>query len=686
MDYTNKDMDNAIAYSNNRYMLGVLNTLYTKLPHLISHLNYSIEQADPDKDYYYHSSFQTKAIKVKITIPEKLCDKISCNSVRGEKTCTRNDVADYYIIGDEAEFQRRCQPACFNLTDDPYIDEETGEEQVQMLRLSYNDRYGCIILPPAIVWHEIPFYRSDVRYEHRMNDLPAGFNLDKPDTSTYSQLTYKYNKSYCEAFYNEWDGKKCVTTIQDKILYAVVGESIIKLVKAGIESINSGFKTDYKKVDFPDIPEIEPQFLLDGWRRDINDDFVVPPVDFELPPMSQIIYRETLYDHTKLQDSVQDTNMNIIKFLKQKQGQISSNLRRRIEANYKLVINDTELSDIENVKKFNKTHSNIKLRTILNSKLKNDSEDIEIGEYIINIISAIFSSLTDSNFWLDMGIGIVSDVLLDQIKVVFRKLANELIPQITKKLLAVSGKVFSKVFASSLISTITNTMSKIMIKTVSKVMIQLTKLVAEIASVVGIILAIISIFDILLTIWDPLGFNNKFDEDVIKSVIESSDISMRKSLGVAIPQMSFNMFSNMIMTSEEIIEEGLNCYRHIYEYLDSLTVNSEGSRIDKGDEIDINNFDEDHVVDTTIVNSKHVTTKELYDYEYEHSQRMLFFKNTKKVIITTAIFGFLFLFMDLKLMAMLVFLIMLVLICLVYFNSSAVNIGKMIQDYKSFRI
>nr|AHK25006.1 envelope protein p74 [Penaeus monodon nucleopolyhedrovirus] len=128
---------------------------------------------------------------------------------------------------------------------------------------------------------------------------------------------------------------------------------------------------------------------------------------------------------------------------------------------------------------------------------------MDIVEYMSAIIGGLFASVFTPDFWVDIGIGIVSDVILDEVKVIFRQLANDIIPKLTVKILEASGSVLTKVFANSIISTVTQTFSKIMIKTVSKVMIQLAKITAEIASVVGVILAILTIFDLLLSLWDP---------------------------------------------------------------------------------------------------------------------------------------------------------------------------------------
>ncbi|UVT30860.1 P74 [Penaeus vannamei nudivirus] len=689
MSYTNKDLDNAIAYSNNRYTLRVLNKLNSTHPHLVSHIKYSIEQANADDDYYYTEAFKNKAIKVTVTIPEKLCTKLSCNSINGEKTCTRSDEVSYYAIGDQADFELRCQPACFNLTTHPAIDEETGEEQVQMLRLSYNDDYGCIFIPPGSVWQEVPFYRSESKYEHRLNDLPVGFNMVKGDKTNYSQISYKYNKAYCDAFYDKWNPStgKCDLKWWEKVLYAVVGEQIVKIVKAGIVVASTGNKSDYPDMNLPTVPEVDPIFKLYGWKQDINSDFILPSSDFEFDGTNNNkIFRESIMKNSRLKVLDYEHNVNIIKILKNRKNQISSNLRRRLEQqqnNYKIILNDQDLSQLHSIKLSAKNKPTIKFRSITK---EGEEDDLSVIEYVGMILNGLLQSAMTPAFWEDVGIGILSDAILDQIKTVFRKLANDIIPKLTVRLLEVSGTVLAKVFANSIIATITQTFSKIIIKTVSKIMVQLTKLVAELASVVGVILAIITFFDILLSIWDPLGFNNKFDEEILTSVTQSSDLAMRQSLEVAIPRMNFSIMSNMMLSAEEIIDESLHCYKHIYEYLDSLTVNSEGSRLDKGDEINVSNVDEGELNDSLIVNSKYITPREIYDFEKEHADRMGFFKTSNKAIVATAAMGILLMFAGLPLIALIAFIIMIALINVSYLNSSTLNFGKIMKDFDSVRL
>nr|WOZ57646.1 PIF-0 [Menippe mercenaria nudivirus] len=675
MSYTNKDIDNGIAYSNNRYWLKMINVLYDRYPHLTSHLEYSITQADPDVDYYYPPTFKSKAIKVTTRIPKKLCEKLSCNSVTKDRACTKMDPASYYIVGDTDNFKLQCQPSCYNLLNDPVIDDESGEEQVQMVRLHYNDPHGCVITPASNIWHEHPFYRSETVYEERLNDLPAGFNQAKEDPYSYSGITYEYNKPYCDAFFDQWDGSKrtCVKKWWEIVAYAVVGESIIKLAKAGIQEAQNGYKSSYPPVNFPPIPDIQDIWTVEGWKNDIDNSFIVPPPDYEITTTA--IFREKSDNIEPIVVSDVMKHISFLKKVKNSQRQLSNTLRRKLEESYDLkVLNTHELNEITKIKTFNKTYPSLYFEH------KESGDTQSAGEIIQNIIGSLLESVFTPAFWVDIGLGVSMDVILKQMKILFRKLANDIIPKLTAKLLTYTGKVFSKVFAKSVYATIANATAKIVVKTVSKIMLQLAKLMAEVASIVGIILAIMSVFDILLTIWDPLGFNNKFDESIIASVTRSSEIAMKRDLEIAVPLMTFDIFINMSLSTELILDESLNSFFHIYEYLDALTVNSEGSRIDKGSEISVDiNGDN---VDQSISDSKLITPKEIFDYENDHSERMKYFNTSMKVITPLLIIGVLFMVLEIWFVVILVVILLILIMMSSYVNITTVNIGKLLKNSK----
>lgn len=711
MSYTSQDVDNALAYSDQRLALKFLNLMHQKFPHLVSHLQYEIRQADPENDYYYPESFQPWAIVFDTKLPPNLCEKISCNNTKQNTVCVRNEMASYYRVGDDANFERHCEPACYNLLDEAIYNDETGEEAVQMIRLNYY-KDKCIIMPPALLWQEFPFYRSQEVYELRMNDLPLGFNRDTDLDYTYSGRSYKYNELYCSAFYDKWSEEKqtCVITWYERILYAVIGESIIKLVKGGIDAIKSGPPSGYVLPDdLPPIPPIESIWTLEGWSGDINTEFILPPTNYTLPPPTKNttkIYRET---HTNvnvpLEKNAYKQRLKLLKTLRRKEHSITSTLRKKLEAHYSLrILSNEEKQQIYTVSQYNKkfpkkgveglTYENIKLKRKMQktNSVEDEEEEEEptdsVGffESLGDILGALVASMATPGFWIDVGIGELSEAALKQFKKVALKLADTIIPKLTNMLLRTTTKMLSKVFAKSLFGTIAQCATKILIKTLSKVMIQLTKLMAEIASVVGIILAILTVFDIILTIWDPFNFNSKFDPTIIASVTQQSDEALRMSLEVAVPEMTFDLFSNIVLSPDDILDICVTSFGDIYQYLDSLTVNSEGSRIVKGFELDIEDFiNPDGAVNDGIVESKKITPYDLYLFEKDHALRMRFFRSSKRFIFISFSIASVLLLLELYLFSVLVFIFALTIVMLSYLNTTNINVGRYMEDFYKLR-
>ncbi|XP_063244581.1 uncharacterized protein LOC134544769, partial [Bacillus rossius redtenbacheri] len=149
-------------------------------PHLASHLEVAIGQADRTTDYYYPNNFAQRAIKLRITESGMLI--ISNFSV------------NLHVLISRKRFE--------------YND---GEAKTQMVNTKFRNG-KCIILPSITSWMEHPLYRSSQRYESRVNDLPVGFNLGPENPLTTSGLSYEYNKSYCDSFFDEWSAaqKNCV--------------------------------------------------------------------------------------------------------------------------------------------------------------------------------------------------------------------------------------------------------------------------------------------------------------------------------------------------------------------------------------------------------------------------------------------------------------------------------------------
>ena len=753
MSYTIQDIENATQYANYRLKLRNIKTMYTKYPNVTSHMDYVIRKADPNTDYYFTPKFAHKAIVVTTDIPQKLCDKISCNNTKKDSTCTAEDETFYYRIGDKDDFEKACQPACYNLMDQPVYDQDSGLEKTHMPRLAYTQNYGCIIQPPALTWFEHPFYRSQERYEKRLNDLPLGFNLGQEDPYSYSGKRYEYNEMYCASYFDKWDAvkKTCKVEVWEMILNAVVGESIIKLTKAGIETLNTGGKSTYPSTGLKDPPPIEKEWLVTNWKTDIDPQFILPSLDFTFDSIMDTEFVSSREGKVKTRRMKRDLSnidpvskarppltpyerkKSFLNQLKKREKSLSASTRDKLEAHFSEAISSYEtmpnsreiyftpkekaeldffkkksdqrlmssnaqevglksepnLSFLKNKKQnTNKVKEPSKKRVKRNimyeardkekeEEEEEEEEEIEEAVDIGNIMSGLLSSMTDEAFWRDIGIAISVDFCIDRIKSYATKAFDKLIPKLTQTILASSQKFFTKVLTKSIFATMANTVAKVIIKSASKVMLALARLTASAASVIGVVFAIISIFDIILTFWDPLGFNNKFDKSIMDEVMRESDKGLRMAMGTPVPIMTFDNLCSMMLSTDEIIENSVKTFADMYDYLESLEVNSEGTRLYKGKQITVGNVDiNQETLDRAIVKGKLYTPQEFYMYECDHSDRMNYFKLSNKYTLIMVGLGLTFMIMEIYLMGLIMMVIAIGIIFTIYLNTSSINMGK----------
>ncbi|XP_063244594.1 uncharacterized protein LOC134544898 [Bacillus rossius redtenbacheri] len=158
-------------------------------------------------------------------------------------------------------------------------------------------------------------------------------------------------------------------------------------------------------------------------------------------------------------------------------------------------------------------------------------------------------------------------------------------------------------------------------------------LVAGAASVVGWILIIVAIFDLVLGFWDPLGFNSKYPKELLPQLVEQSEFALKQQLGSVEVELPFFTLANLILGQQELAVTSIETLPYIYEYLSSLDVNADGTRIDKGDEISNEtapSFDE------TIAKTKLYSPEELHEFEKVHARRLTFYKTGPTALLIMA--------------------------------------------------
>lgn len=642
--YTLIDQANASIYASNRSNIARYNILLKKYPHIATFLDAKVYAATDD-DYYIPTSFKKRAIKTEIKITEKACKKLSCNPWHKNGPCKPSDEARYIRIGDQEKFYAACEPSCFHLEKTVNYNKD-GEAITQAPALSWNKYLNfCQFDSSTRIWMTLPISRSDKRYEERMNNFELGFN-EVDNKSFINGRSYEYNEYYCSQFGEKLKNKNCTEPLFMFFLDAIVGKQLILTVKAAIDKATTG--SSLKKSNLPD-KTIDDEYLYKNWKNDINLNYTKLDVDMDAP--SNIMLSSE--NHTPAKNFINEiyNRLGLIR----KETSIENNINRRM-------IED-EIHLYENkLKNINDTKDDIK-KTI--DDILNGIKDIP--EYLLKFIESIPDMLIDPKTYA----GMLDSIILDTLKMVTKQLGKVLVKISEKSAI----KLSEKVFASTISIVFKKAFSTILLKVAGKVLLALSKLIAEISSVVGIILILASILDIAFSFWDPFGFNNQFPNGYLDSLQTSIDYSLLQSLQSSSPELTFDIMCAILLTKDEQLLVSLTEFEYVYEYLNSLTVNSEGTRIDKGKPFSLNdketqeqkNKDEKKFNAQTNIYSQ----KELYNYEYNFKLRILNIKLYNFLnlgILCIGLIFCLFKFFEIGLIIILISMILFILITIGLIN------------------
>lgn len=568
MSFTNVDVANATLYANHRIRLLLINRLHTKYPHLISHCRYEIRAADPVRDYFFPTSFTNRAIVTSAFITQTLCEKLSGNFAGPLGECKSTDQPYNYWVGDDLRFETACTPACFNLLNDLTFDDD-GNELVQMPRLTWNNNQ-CIFVSAAAIWSESPLFRSNEMFETRVNDLPLGFNF-RHNPLSVSGYGYQFNETYCKAFFDSWNGTECVTPWYRRILNVVIGESIVKLVQAGVTAIVNNGNT-IPAPNMPPLPPVDPKFRVENWLKDIDETFVIP-----------------------------DPNAD------------ASDL-----------INVTSQSDVNGF--YYRMRSKLAEMTIpVPTDDTFDEDGIFSPEFAALTADAVADLLhgifTDPWFLYSIGVDILVDGLLEAVKFAARRVMQQATPTMIRLLGTLTSPMYTRVFSIAFRTTVTKMVITVSLRTATRFLIVLARIAVLASSVIGIILIIISVFDIILSIWDPLGFGQKYPPTFLNDMMRQSDTALRRDFQMSEPRLIFDALPFILLTDDELIDVSFTSFIWMFEYFNSLEVNSEGSRIFRGRQIVL---DSSRVEDSLNLSNLRLvipTQIDFFNFEIDHLNR-----------------------------------------------------------------
>lgn len=278
MALTQKDIDNSGKFAEANNKIRLLRAVHKKVPHLASHLKYTVRAATDD-DYYVPQALQASSKVVEVEITEKLCKLLSCNPATEKDMCTPEMKASYYYVGDDG-WDIQCQPACFNTAAKQTFDDDTGLRSPDTPMLNFHDGKCRLVNSTMISYLEKTYYRSSTHYENRLNDMPTGFSRYVDTENPYgSGWQYKTNPTYCRYYdrHYESDGS-CEMTFWEKVLDSFIGMSLINTVRSSIRMITNDGKPFDLPTDLPSLPaEIPAEFAsVEQWRSNVDESFVVP--------------------------------------------------------------------------------------------------------------------------------------------------------------------------------------------------------------------------------------------------------------------------------------------------------------------------------------------------------------------------------------------------------------------------
>lgn len=583
--YTNDDIlaSNKFAEANNT--IRILKKMHEKAPHLASWLTVNVRDAT-DKDFYIPSTLQHAAKVVTVDITEKLCELLSCNPMKERNNCKPNDKASYYYVGDSG-YDVQCQPACYHSAAKVSYN-ENGERAADVPQLNWNSMQNeCKIVNSSVTaWLEKTFYRSDTKFELRVNDMPTGFSR-VPSTNPYgSGFTYKTNPTYCQYYdrHFESDGS-CEMTLLEKFLDALVGQTLINSIKSGIRMLtNNGVPFELPS-DLPELPSLKLELTLDGWRNNINKSFVVPDIIDTKPkiPKARVFKQNT--------KNYNDDDNDIHNYRRRTELALMDTMSNFMRTCAGLDIDTSEdkilgLDEEGNIL-LPMGQSPKKSNNFDNNEAK-DSEPKEWTETMKELFASLLEMLTKGDTYFYIGVDVVTQLALSKIKSISVKVIEKMSAFLAKGLYDITGSIGTKVLISGIRGLTVKLVTGMALRIGAKITILLAKMLGAAASVIGWLLVGTMILDLLFTFWDPFGYNNLYPPEIPNDIMESGELSLRQALSVPSANYKFDNLAALLLSEDELMEIQLESLIDRLIYLDALVVNSEGSRIDKGKEVNVN--------------------------------------------------------------------------------------------------
>lgn len=690
--FTSVDMANAMRYANQRAKLRRLLFISKQSLHVASWLKYEIRPANPTTDYYFPESFADKAIMVDITFTEQSCSKINCNVRRPDRACVPSDATGMYRLGQSSKYELNCQPPCYNLAKIATYNDDASMK-TQSVRVEWvPNKNVCAMVPETAGYMELPRLRSMERYAKRLNDLALGFNLSDQRDETYGVTgrIYEFNEYYCQVYNKKFDPHtaNCTESAGDWLVNSIVGENSMNMLTAAVNVLTNG-TTMPTPPNLPPLPEVPANMLLENWRTDYNPDFIIPTVevtlsDLKMRPLNpgatrakrskrSVAGTESLSDDSKVDPDKNIDNPDMISHDLYENTYLKANeLKKCMPTLQRRQFDKENASTTAPTNVINPNDPPTQDPNETNPDTNSRRPPSEFWEKLGAVINGLLKMLVTPDFYKSLGVNLVFDSILYSIKLALTSMSNRFIPMLLESIMSGTEALLGNVLRSAIVATITNTFMEVTMKIISKTLIILTKVLAEVVTIVGIVFIVLQVLDLIFMFWDPLGFQNMFNKDIMTQINFNGELALRRQLGIAEPVMTFDILCFFLITHDDQLKLNLEMFVDIYDYLNSLTVNSEGTRIDKGATIDPRSQPQDY--STVVLAKRNVyTTKDLEEYEKDQCDRMEFWRTRSKKTLFVLSGAFIFFaVLQIWFMVMVVLICILAVIFLGYLNANVV--------------
>ncbi|AAM09268.1 putative P74-like protein [Mamestra configurata nucleopolyhedrovirus A] len=588
VDYMNVDL-----YCSNLWRLRRIYKWRTKLPHIL--IDYEIREAGFD-DYYIPSAVANRALHVKWTFSKKGCESMSCYPYNEFGPIEISTPANYTQTSETAVLFG--QPACYNL-DRAAATREGSEQEIQAPELRYTDDRKCILVDTMTkMYLNSPYIRTDEHVIMGIDDVPA-FNVAASNNPLLpEQFLGTFNDAYCRRFGRSLQNGGCHLQWWESLIGFVLGDTIYITMKMLANNVFSELRSfDYRNPSsvLPQRPFVNSSQLLRDWQQTRDP---AADIDFE-----KLFVNYCSYDDLDLHDGEK-----IVYRAEEGLSRVPIP-KRKLEFRIAVAPATSTLRDTN-------------------------------SPYYTDLDFVISQFLEDNALIMGIAASFGFDFLFDNLKLMLKRINTTLIPTLKRILYNTTERVTVRLLGESYKAFVAQTFNRIAIKTISAVAKAMTRIAIKAASVIGIILIIMSIADLILGLWDPLGYNNmfprEFPDDLSLSFLSAYFDSITggtRDLIEFIPEF----FDDLIEEDSETID--LVTGRDGLEYIASLEVNSNGQRLDlsQGDVID--DFDEATLVGNALASSALYTYLDFLQYTERHNKILFSGHHSSMVVPVMFIMG-----------------------------------------------